>query len=69
MSPRKKAANNDKLQIKLVRSLNGRLDNQIATAKSLGLKRPGDVTIQPNNEATRGKINKISFMLEVNVVK
>ncbi len=53
------------LNIKLVRSLNGRLDKQIATALSLGLKRIGDVTTQPDNAQTRGKIAKISHLIEV----
>ncbi|MDP4153255.1 MAG: 50S ribosomal protein L30 [Bacillota bacterium] len=58
-----------KLQIKLAKSLNGRLEDQKATAFSLGLKKPGDVTVQPDNEATKGKIAKISFLLEVSEVK
>ena len=57
------------LKIKLVKSLNGRLKNQIATAESLGLRKPGQVTLQPDNEMTRGKIAKIGFMLEVTEVE
>lgn len=53
------------LKIKLVRSFIGRKDDQIATAKSLGLRAIGDVTTQPDNEATRGKIAKISHLIEV----
>lgn len=53
------------MTIKLTRSLIGRKQNQIATALSLGLKRVGDVTVQPDNVATQGKINKISHMVEV----
>ena len=34
------------LKIKLVKSLNGRLDKHIATANSLGLRRIGDATTQ-----------------------
>ena len=51
------------LKIKLVKSLNGRLKKQIATAESLGLRKPGQETVQPDNEMTRGKIAKIGFML------
>ena len=58
-----------KLQIKLVKSLNGRLEKQIATAQSLGLRKIGQVTIQPDNTQTRGKIAKIGFMLQVEEVK
>ena len=53
------------LTIKLVKSLVGRKDDQIATAHSLGLRKIGDVTIQPDNEATKGKITKISHLIEV----
>ena len=38
------------LKIKLVKSLNGRLKKQIATAESLGLRKPGQETIQPDEE-------------------
>ena len=53
------------LKIKLIKSLNGRLKKQIATAESLGLRKIGQETVQPDNEMTRGKIAKIGFMLEV----
>ena len=53
------------LTIELTKSLIGRKQDQIATAKSLGLKRPGDFTVQPDNEMTRGKINQISYLIKV----
>lgn len=53
------------LKIKLVKSLNGRLDKHIATAQSLGLRKIGDVTVQPDNPQTRGKIAKIGYLLQV----
>ncbi len=53
------------LKIKLVKSLNGRLDKHIATAASLGLRRPGQETIQPDNAQTRGKIAQIGYLLKV----
>ncbi|MEM1485176.1 50S ribosomal protein L30 [Oscillospiraceae bacterium PP1C4] len=52
-------------KIKLVKSLVGRKDDQIATAESLGLRRIGNETIQPENAATKGKIAKISHLIEV----
>ena len=68
-APAKKRAAKDAaagtLTIKLVRSLYGRKKDQIATADSLGLHRIGHVTVQPDNVATRGKINKISHLVEV----
>ena len=50
---------------KLVKSLIGRKKDQISTANSLGLKKVGDVSVQPENEATLGKIQKISHLVEV----
>ena len=57
------------LNIKLVKSLNGRLEKQIATAHSLGLCKIGNETIQPDNTQTRGKIAKIGYLLEVTEVE
>nr|WP_325299321.1 50S ribosomal protein L30 [uncultured Dysosmobacter sp.] len=57
------------LNIKLVKSLNGRLEKQIRTAYSLGLRKIGDVTVQPDNDCTRGKIAKIGYLLQVTEVK
>lgn len=53
------------IKISLVRSLIGCKKDQIATAWSLGLKRIGDVTVQPDNPQTQGKIQKISHLLQV----
>ncbi len=53
------------IEIKLVKSLAGRIKKQIATAESLGLRKISDVSVQPDNEATRGKINVISHLVEV----
>ena len=43
----------------------GRKDDQIATAESLGLRKIGNETVQPDNAATKGKIAKISHLIEV----
>ena len=53
------------LNIKLVKSLNGRLEKHIATANSLGLRKIGDSTVQPDNAQTRGKIAQIGYLLRV----
>ena len=58
-----------KLNIKLVKSLNGRLAKHIATANSLGLRRIGDTTEQPDNPQTRGKIAQIGYLLRVDESK
>ncbi len=57
------------LSVKLVKSLNGRLEKHIATAASLGLRKIGDTTVQPDNDQTRGKIAKIGYLLQVTEVK
>ena len=53
------------ITIKLAKSLNGRLEKQVATAHSLGLRKIGDVTVQPDHDSTRGKIAKIGYLLQV----
>ena len=53
------------LNIKLVKSLNGRHAKHIATAHSLGLRKIGDSTVQPDNAQTRGKIAQIGYLLQV----
>ncbi len=52
-------------KVELVKSLIGRKQDQIDTAHSLGLRKIGDVTTQPDNAATQGKINKISHLVKV----
>ena len=53
------------LNIKLVKSLNGRHAKHIATAASLGLRKIGDPTVQPDNAQTKGKIAQIGYLLQV----
>ena len=57
------------LKIKLVKSISGRIQKHIATAESLGLRKIGQETIQPDNEQTRGKIAKIGYLLEITEVE
>ena len=51
------------IKVKLVKSLVGSKKDQIATAEALGLHKIVNETIQPDNAATRGKINKISHLV------
>ena len=53
------------INVKLVKSLIGSKKDQIATAHALGLHKIGDVSMQPDNPQTRGKVNKISHLIEV----
>ena len=57
-----------KLRITLTKSLVGRIEKHIATAKSLGLKKVNNVTVQPDNAQTRGKIAQISYLVKVEEV-
>ncbi len=60
-----KKAKVETVQVKLVKSLIGSKKDQIATAEALGLRKIGDVTVQPDNAATKGKITKIIHLVEV----
>jgi large subunit ribosomal protein L30 len=53
------------LRIKLIKSLIGSKKDQIATAESLGLRRIGSTSVQPDNAQTKGKIAKLSHLIEV----
>ena len=53
------------LNIKLVKSLSGRIAKHKATAEALGLRKIGEKTIQPDNAQTRGKIAQIGYLLKV----
>ena len=53
------------LEIKLTKSLIGSKVKQLATARALGLRRIGDITIQPDNPATQGKIRVLAHLIEV----
>ncbi len=54
-----------KITVTLTKSLIGRKKNQIATANSMGLRKIGDVSVQENNEATKGKIDLICHLVTV----
>ncbi len=51
------------IEIKLVKSLNGRLAKHKATAEALCLRHIRDVTVQPDNAANRGKLAAIGYLL------
>ncbi|HZK38708.1 MAG TPA: 50S ribosomal protein L30 [Clostridia bacterium] len=52
------------VQVKLIKSLIGSTKVQIATAHALGLQKIGDVSVQPDNPATHGKVNRISHLVK-----
>ena len=53
------------MKITLKKSLIGSKKDQIATAASLGLRKIGDTTVQPDNAQTRGKIAQIGYLIQV----
>lgn len=53
------------IKVKLEKSLIGNKKDQIATVRSLGLRKIGDVTTQPDNDQTRGKLKKVSHLVAV----
>ena len=53
------------VKVKLVKSLIGSKKDQIATAHALGLRKIGDVSVQPDNPQTKGKVKKIIHLIEV----
>ena len=57
------------IQVKLVKSLIGSTKPQIATARALGLHKIGDVSVQPDNAATQGKVRKLAHLVTVSEAK
>ena len=51
------------LKITLTRSLNARPEDQLATARGLGLKKFGDVRVLRDTPPIRGMIAKLQHML------
>jgi len=55
----------ENIKVTLVKSLIACKRNQIETAKSLGLKRPGDSIVVAANAAVMGKVRTISHLIKV----
>ncbi|WP_099204860.1 50S ribosomal protein L30 [Scatolibacter rhodanostii] len=53
------------ITVTLKKSIIGSKKDQIATAESLGLRKIGDKTEQPDNAQTQGKVKKIAHLVEV----
>ncbi len=58
----------ENVKVTLVKSLIARKPAQVATAKTLGLKRPGDSIVLPNTPALAGKIKTLSHLVKVETV-
>ena len=57
-----------KIQVKLVRSMNGRLKKHQACVRGLGLRRMHQTVEVIDTPENRGMINKVSYMLETKEV-
>lgn len=55
----------EKIKITLTGSLIGENPKQKATAKSLGLKKIGDVTVQNNDASVLGKAKILAHLIKV----
>lgn len=53
------------IKVTLVKSLIGSTKTQLATAAALGLKKPGDAIVQPDNAQTQGQIKKLIHLVQV----
>ena len=55
----------ENVKVTLIKSLIACKDKQIATAKTLGLNRPGDFIVAKNDAVLQGKIKVISHLVKV----
>lgn len=60
---------NEKINITLEKSLIGRNQKHIGTANSMGLRKIGDTSVQPDNAQTQGKVAQISYLVRVEKAK
>lgn len=55
----------DKLKVTLVKSPIGAVPKHRRTVEALGLKKLNKTVVLPNNAATKGMINQVSYLLKV----
>ena len=58
----------ENVKVTLIKSLIACKKNQIATAKSLGLTKPGSSIVLENNAALAGKLKVIAHLVKVETV-
>ena len=58
-------SDNKTMKVKLVRSVHGRLQGHRACVRGLGLRRMHQVVEVEDTPATRGMVNKVSYMVQV----
>ena len=58
-------ASKNMMKVKLVRSMNGRLEAHKACVRGLGLRKIHQVVEVEDTASTRGMVNKVSYMVKV----
>ena len=58
-----------RLKVTQIKSVISEKQNQRDTLRSLGLRKIGQTSIQPDNTQTRGKIAQIGYLLQVTEVE
>ena len=58
-------AGKNMMKVKLVRSMNGRIETHKACVRGLGLRRMHQVVKVEDTASTRGMVNKVSYMVKV----
>ena len=53
------------MKVKLVRSMNGRIESHQACVRGLGLRRVRHVVEVEDTPSTRGMVNKVYYMVQV----
>ncbi|MBG7601165.1 MAG: 50S ribosomal protein L30 [Gammaproteobacteria bacterium] len=58
-------AGKNMMKVKLVRSMNGRIEAHKVCVRGLGLRRMHQVVEVEDTASTRGMVNKVSYMVKV----
>ena len=58
-------ADKNMIKVKLVRSVHGRLEKHRACVRGLGLRRMHQTVEVEDTPATRGMLNKVSYMVQL----
>lgn len=64
-SAKKKTVKKKTIKVRLVRSLNGRIETHQACVRGLGIRRLHQTVEVEDTPCTRGMINKVAYMLRV----
>jgi len=56
------------LRVRQVKSTISHIARNRATVRALGLRRIGDTVVVPDNDATRGMVRQVRFLVEVEEV-